>query len=327
MKRTYINITFFAFAAVMLYACKKQAVVADTKETNTLHPVTFNTSGFKAYTESITTQQSGLKVNEESPITGLYTDPQYMAYTVYNSSNTLIRDRIYNYGSSGFSTVKDSLPNGTYTAIFIASPIPSYEYRGSQLYFSFDGPNIQTKWGQFPPVFIKKLTFTVGSGGYTQAVVLNRVTAQLQVKIEDAIPAEAKSIEVSATGELGAYSYALELPVQEPVVVTGAGSAYPETTTPYTPQLRYTNTLTAGQVNFGTTPMSVLNTVSPLTVTIKILNTTGNVLFLKTIPNVTFQRNTRTILKGKMFTNSATGTGIDIGFSTSFAADSVKAAF
>jgi hypothetical protein len=288
-------VCFFAFS------CKKDHHPGTDPDAKTYN-VKFNLAGF---TQSITSATSHKKVNgiktnaTPVPVTNDYF--KIIKYVVYDASGQEIRSLSIDSAASNFGSISDKLPAGTFTIGIVAGKsnlrISSNNGKPSKYQFytyNSSKPNpISYAWQD---TFFSKFTITV-TGDINQAVTLSRVVAQLEVNIEDAIPANVKTIAVTVTNDYIYYSFNTDKPE----------SPYLATFTTVVPDAE------KGATNFKADNL-ICNTIDPFSVTITAYDANQKRVGISaTVTNVTCEKNKKTILSGKLF-SSPINDSFSIGF-------------
>ncbi len=284
--------------AVFLFAssCSKERSSQNKPPVNTgkKYAVKFNVDGF---TQTINTINK--KTLDAVTPSGIAGNATVLYYYAQNSAGSFVTQIKQTSASAGFGTVTDSLPAGTYTILLLAGQTglkTSYLDLSAQnaglkgFYFTY---NIAP--GQFAPwqdTFYKKFTITVSDQGLTQSVSLDRVVGEIQVNVEDAIPANLKTIKLNFNYEDAGF----RVDVEQPVNTFSSPRSYTTTTTiPDT---------AIGKTNFKINTI-IGNTITPINVTITCLDAANNTLSVTTVPNVSCQKNVKTVLSGKLFANAS----------------------
>jgi hypothetical protein len=285
-------VCFFAFS------CKKDHHPGTDPDAKTYN-VKFNLTGF---TQSITSAASHKKVNgiktnaTPVPVTNDYF--KIIKYIVYDAYGHEVRNLSIDSTASNFGTISDKLPAGTYTIGIgagkgglqsVLRDVVGSNYR----YFYGVNSNSPTfPWGD---TFVDKFKITL-QGDINQAVTLSRIVGQLEVNIEDAIPANVKTIVVTVNKDYYYYTFGAEQP-EVPDLAT-LTTIVPDAV--------------KGSTNFKIDNI-ICNTITPFSVTItpydankKKINTGV------TVTNVTCEKNKKTILSGKLF-NSPVNNSFSIG--------------
>lgn len=306
MKRALIC---FALITIALFSCKKDNHTK-TNSDNKTYPVTFSISNFNQENNPID-QTSKSKVN--AAVTPDQSSVLKLIYKLYDSNNQLKKTVIIKKGAPGFGVVKDSLASGNYTAVFVGLidtlNFPYYSY--SELNFTYF--NSLNDLPTFKETFYKKTSFVVGSDLLQQAVVLGRITSELQIIIKDAIPAGVSQFQIAINGVHVEYSYFDDNsshPTRNSYSINVPSSAI-------------------GTTNYTVGPIKdLLNTNSPLTVTIAAQNSNGIYFGQKTISNIMLQRNTRTILTGNLFSSdNAGGNGFSVTYNPAYNSTGINQGF
>lgn len=215
-------------------------------------------------------------------IHGAYHGPQFYGYEVYDHGGPrwLKSATTVPANQQPFGVINDKLDGGVYTVVFIASKTP-VGIGGRELRYSFFS-NFDTEvWND---TFYKKIQVTVGASPLTQSVRLDRVVAGLEVNLKSGLPANASRLSISLENE----NSRLFIPSGKK-----GGAA----------NIKTRNfSLTAADTG---TPnkkfmVHVLNTETPLFVTIRAYDAQNVLIKEKRIPNVRFFTNQKTVLSGDL---------------------------
>ncbi|MDN5286998.1 MAG: hypothetical protein JWR38_3272 [Mucilaginibacter sp.] len=218
---------------------------------------------------------NSLKTNAVGPVSS---SAKRFYYIVYNSSGKLVHEVEQDSTMSDFGTITDGLPAGTYACYFGAGQHYFYPEIYLSAFLNYRKGELDT-WEDW---FYKKITLTVTDSNINQDIILERMVGQLQLNIEDTIPASVSNITITTIGEMRNYDYlqgAYTYPQDREVSVI-------------VPSLNFKRTLLIG------------NTLTPITVKITCYDSKKNVVAQRTISNVQFTKNVKTILSGKLFTAS-----------------------
>ncbi|MDN5286996.1 MAG: hypothetical protein JWR38_3270 [Mucilaginibacter sp.] len=218
---------------------------------------------------------NSLKTNAVGPVSS---SAKRLYYIVYDSSGKLVHEIGQDSTVSDFGRIADDLPAGTYTCYFGAGQNYFYSTIASSTFLNYRGLGIPPTWEDW---FYKKITLTITDSNINQDVVLERMVGQLQLNIEDAIPASVLSISITTIGELAFYDYLQGAFTHSQDIETFVGI----------PTANYKPTLLIG------------NTATPISIKITCYDSKG-VVAQRTISNVQFTKNVKTILSGKLFTAS-----------------------
>lgn len=285
----------FCIIVSSLYSCKKDK---GTKQKQR-YDVNFDVSGFSQASGAFGT--TGIKKEVNSlKINALADQVDVLIAIIYEGNPTTSGTKIYKSThlltdpNAGRFTA--SLPPGNYTAVIYGGKGIT-EVEGDPVN---DPDAFNTTVKPWNDVFYKKLTFTIADAVLNQPVVLDRITAQLQVKLQDNIQASWQKITVSYPD----YTYLQNLTLTSPYGF--ARTAF-----------SLTKTFTATDV--GTTNYTIVlataNNGEPFTATLTLYDTGNNVISTRTIDSVICERNKRTILTGKVYANS---TGFTIAVDTAW---------
>ncbi len=295
--------------SLLIFSCKKDKKT-NTVDNKTPVAVTFNVSGFSQSTEVFTSGSQ--KIQSTNLITNALTDNiESILYAVYDVNGKPVKTINQYKTQSGFGTINDNLIPGDYTFVFIGykndlgadgNGSGTIGYNDANMsgtgvnQITFNNANISFyndprsyKAVPFKDTFAKKVSLTVTTQNSPQAVVLDRITSQLQINIEDALPADAKTLHVDIDTEYYAFKFSSFMPISN-FQGKSFNIAIPSGS--------------AGQSNFNTTTY-LLNNVAPFSVTIQCLDASNKIIASKVISNVTCVRNKKTILTGKLFSRSA----------------------
>ncbi len=296
--------------SLIFFSCKKDHSPIQNPTEKT-YSVKFNVSGF---TEQIVNSTGGkqtnsLQTNSVSIPTAGYLTILY--YYVFDNNGNFLHKITQDSTTTNFGSISDDLPSGTYTVVIAAGKAgfssPSNVQAAISAHLITYSPNTaapkawqDTFYGTFP--------LTVSGGSVSQAVTLSRIVGELEININDAIPANVASISVSLDQEDLQYNFATNK------------AAYPATVV---------KTITIPASEIGKTNFQgytiVANTLTPFTVTITSYDASKHVVSAAIVDGVSCQVNTRTILSGSLFgsnnsfnvtLNTGWGTPIQIPFAT-----------
>ncbi|SDP26014.1 hypothetical protein SAMN05428975_0901 [Mucilaginibacter sp. OK268] len=308
MKRALICFTLISIA---LLSCKKSSHTQTDAPTGKLYPVTFKVSNFTQQNTPIP-QDNKTKVNAVVP--PAQANIIRLIYRVYDSNNTLKRTIITKKSGPNFGTISDSLATGNYTAVIVGLT-DTIQYSNDATTFFYIPLNLYSGFlpEEFKETFYKKTSFTVGNQPLQQSVTIDRLNAELQVVVKDAIPAGVTLISVNVYNTETHYSFFDD--ASSDTLKTDGTLNY-----------RYTDTsvplAAVGTTNFAATPVTdLLNTHAGVRVTISAYRNDGKPGTYKTIYNVTIQRNTRTLLTGNLFSNSTGNQSFNVTYNSIYNPD------
>ncbi len=146
-------------------------------------------------------------------------------------------------------------------------------------------------------LFFSKTTLVVGTQNMISNINLDRVVGQLEVDLQDAIPANVAYINLTRQNEDGGFHINTETSTSPVENQDDQGNLLDP---------NY-DIITSSEI--GKAGLSfyryIWNTVTPVTITLQAVDINNHILFTKKIPNVSFYQNRRTILTGKLFNNTS----------------------
>jgi hypothetical protein len=287
---------------VLFVACKKEKQ-QQSQVTDKGYPVNFSVSGFSSTTIPIK-DNSKIRVNDVTPGALPF---KYLYYKLYKSSTgASFHSIIQGVLAPNIGHFNDTIPPGQYTVAIIGSNLPLSFTKSIDTAFHV-GSNVSVPDRD---MFFKKYALNVTGNLSPQNIVLDRVVAQVEVNIEDAIPANTPSISISYK-DMYYFSVVREtfFPVAAaPLDGIGGASDLGTVTQNITPaDVGTTNYKISGFID---------DVINPVTITIK----AGNIT--RVIPNIKFTKNTKTILTGKLFSGSASS--FNISYNPVFSTDTLK---
>lgn len=293
-------ILFTLVASLLLSSCKKEHS-GGTKPTNGTYKINLNVSGFTQSVVTSATNKTQVNDLKTAAVTGIGGFLDQLYYYVFDSNGKLVHFLSQDSTASNFGAISDNLPAGTYTVVIGAGKkgFNTFSLSTSLIpqngwYFSYN-PSPYAIPLAWLDTFYDKFQLTV-SGDVNQTVQLNRIVGQLGVVIQDTIPASANTIVVTITQE----DYALMFFPTEKLAI--ANTLVNTITLPAA--VKGTNTFTTTNI--------IGNTATPITVEITCFDAAKNILGSVTVNNVSIQKNTETILTGKLF-GSANGFNVSLG--------------
>lgn len=274
----------------LLYSCKKDKGTKQKQK----YDVNFDVSGFSQASGPFGT--TGLKKEVNSLKTNALADQvDILIAIIYQGNPTTFGTKIYKsthlLSDPNAGRFTASLPPGNYTAVIYGGKGITEVEGDPDPHITPDAFSTTVKpWND---VFYKKLTFTIADAVLNQPVVLDRITAQLQVKLQDNIQAGWQKIMVSYPD----YDY-----LQNLTLTTPNGFSR----TPFSLSKTFVAT-DVGTTNYTIT-LATANNGQPFTVTLTLYDTGNNVISTRTIDSVICERNKRTILTGKVYANNTSFT-------------------
>ncbi|SHM17693.1 hypothetical protein [Mucilaginibacter sp. OK098] len=296
---------------IMLVSCKKDHS-KDHGTSTTTHKVAFNV-GFSKSTGAFET--SNLKTNglkENAADTALTNHADVLYFAVYDSNGGNITTVKQLSTDPGFGSYTDNLASGTYFLVVAAGgnnlivsgdkakyvDVPR-KLSTDVLAYGFDEDinNGYLSWHPFTDdTFYKKITLNVTNTDINQSISLDRITSKLVVNIEDALPANAKTM------------YVLTNPSDKFYIGSGTGSISEgnnEIISPVSAAQIGTTNFKLAQLFLTSAPFSVNVYCSSLPPPPPYTNI-PNIIANKNISNVTGQPNKVTLLSGSLFGGTTT---------------------
>jgi hypothetical protein len=240
----------------------------------------------------------------------------------YSTSNPLGLE--YRATTDPYNVITDSLAAGTYTIVVAGSDDDMGVNNHNTSSSDFDNiayyPLAQAKVYQnqgldvrplSQVIYFGKTTITVGSGDSAHGMTINRVVGQVEVNIEDAIPANVASISIAAIGNHSAFFFNSEI---------SGEPGYVEDEVTYNFINRQVTAADIGTTNFKLAGY-IMNTTTPISIIVKAFDSQQNLIIFKRIDNVQFSKNKRTILSGDLFTPNTSPQQFNIYLNQAWNAD------
>jgi len=272
--------------AVFLFSCKKEH--STTRPPGKKYLVTLNAANTSFQQSSLALRLGGKHLAASDTLANLNTYFDVLYCFIYPSTSPpdpaihIMQDSTM----SNMGVITDSLTAGNYFFVIIAGKKGLIIDEPDRL---IDG-DIRYPGGHWQDFFYAKGSFTVGSQSIAQNVVLKRQVAKVEVKLLDAIPANADSLSITINPEA-------DLLTLDDAVFQGGG--FPVTTSVAIPAAAKGNTGFIMDRIVGNN-----SDATPFTATITCKTAANVVIATKQIDNVTCARNTKTILSGNLFTGS-----------------------
>jgi hypothetical protein len=323
MKKYFL---YAAFISTVVFSCKKDSTAPTpvSQDNSKKYDVTFNVTGFSQ-------SQAPFSIYAATPnkMASTNTQPDTLAqsigvlyYSITDSKGVLVSKLTQHASDSTFGKIKLPLAPGSYHVSVVGGRYPNASRTDvGNLIVNPDTADqfvYQTLYFQrklsFDDTFRKSMDITVGNTDSSYNMILDRIVAQVEVNIQDAIPANAKSIYVTIVND----HYILK---------ADGTSEGPTGQVIINFQINNDITITpsAGSTNtkiFRT----VLNTQSAMTVKITCYDSNHNIIAYRTIDNVTCQPNHTTLLTGNLFTNSSGG-GVGVSYNAAWNVQTLNYAF
>jgi hypothetical protein len=284
-------------AVVCFASCKKgketKPTPPPTTDTKTYN-VKFNVSGF---TTTITTTDAknhvnGLQVNASRRV---------LQYIVYNNGGEIIHNVQQVSTDANYGVVADILPAGNYHVSVYIYPEDNMVFNRIYINNVLLSPysqliNENAFWGS--DVFYKNISVNITSStqDVVQDITVERMVGKLSVNLTDALPANAKKLEILVDKDNIGLNFTSTAATSYGVESKDSVTEIPSSA--------------IGTTNY-TASVYMLNTDTPFTVTIICYDANNVNIGQAIVPGVTLQKNTQTILTGKLF-GTGTGLGLNI---------------
>lgn len=283
--------SMFCLAVV---SCKKDNQPDKGEESKSKYAVQFNFNEF-----TISEGDFGGRKIEGNPQAAKDTLKKYagyLYYLVYDVNGQLIRKILQNASNPEFGLIKDSLPQGRYTAAVLATKdsvtIQSLFLNQEGVLFDLPGTD----------AFYKRSIFNV-DGEVKETINLNRIMAKLSINIKDKMPYSADNLTVLPQaypgepdipmGQIGTYN-GLDLQYGTYFLTARYQYIYTAYTQPIPEALRNTTNNWFDYYILAVKPEKIK-------VSFSVKDNNSNVLGAKTVLDVAIEPNKRTILYGNLF--------------------------
>lgn len=325
MKRHFI---YTIFISAVLVSCKKDNNTVPQTDSKK-YEVAFNVTGFSKSQAPFGTYAGTTNKIASNTITSQAVTTDTLAqnigvlyYSITDSKGALVSKFTQFAPDSTFGKIKASLAPGNYHVSVAGGRYQNTASDPISLTISRDTANqflYQNIYGgrstSFGDTFLKSMDITVGNTAGSYNFTLDRIVAQVAVNIQDAIPADARFINITINND----HYILKADgTSEGSTGQIVGTLEVDNTISFkTPAAGTTNTKT-----FRT----VLNTQSAMSVKITCYDGNNNIIASRTIDNVTCKPNHITLLTGNLFTG-ASGSGVGVSYNTAWNIQTINYAF
>lgn len=269
------------FAGLTLFGCQKPAVKPDTltEAQTTKYDVTFKVADFGSTVGAFNASTKGTMAVGDTLKN--YADNLYY-YVFSSTTGLLVKSISQNALTTGFGTITDQLPSGTYNVFMAASKGTLTLQAGND----YSVATYQaTPWSD---TFTKTFTLTVGTSAVTQSVRLDRALGGLEVTLTDAIPSTVAKI--SLVFEKDASSIYMKSGL--PFLNANAGKDF---------------TIASSDIGVKNKKffMYIGNTSTMATVSIYAYDAGNNIIAQKRVGPVMVSRNQITLLSGSLLLKSS----------------------
>lgn len=278
-KRTTTKLTAFLAMLMLVAGCHRE------QGTATVH---VRLSGFTIQQEAFPETRAATDPSNYPDVTAItlafYGSSGYEAYQTTQYKNNLPQGET-------FGEFELDLPVGNYTMVAVA-----YAYNNGDV-FTLTSPTSAGYSTERPrETFCATQSVTVTDEAMLNlGVTLNRISSQLKLVSTDGRPMEATKIRTTYAKGGKTFNPTTGL------ATTDAGFS----------QINNPSSAVGNPVTVSSFPFLATDEET-MTVTIEALDADNNVLITKTIPNVPFKRNRRTILTGNVFTPGSSGFGVQL---------------
>jgi hypothetical protein len=238
-------------------------------------------------------------------------------YTIRLNDSIILEGFEIPLGRQTFGCIKDTLPAGSYTIVMLASNARysinnrnetniQYEYlplADASFYYT-RGLDV---WSVAGDTFFKKFSLSVTAENATHNVTLDRIVGKAEINILDSRPGTV--FKFLFINDFEAYKFSNEQPFNQ---TYDADNEQLLPSIPGREKLSYSKFL--------------LNTIAPLDVIIKVYEN-GNLSATKTVKDVRFYKNKRTVLTGHIYSEAAASTGFSVKVNDQFDPDSIVVKF
>jgi len=194
-------IPLLLIAPLFLFSCKKDHS-ASSGPSGKKYPVTFNVTNFAqqkgVFAVSRQTTNS-VKTDDVLTDVGGYLDVLY--YYVYDNNNNFVHKIAQDSTMSNLGTVTDTLPLGTYKIIIAAGKKGLVSANESNLFQA----NIGYGSIDWQDTFFDSFAYTVTNASNNQDVIMHRIVTELELNLTDTIPANANTITMAVYPEFTDY--------------------------------------------------------------------------------------------------------------------------
>lgn len=297
--KNIIKLTILAF--VVLSSCKKDKTSAPVNNGEE-KAVTFSINNFGI-------EHGDIKINSlrDAVVNQTNSNIKEIRIGIYNKQGILYQNISRTDTGNGFGNIALKIPVGEYTVIFAGSVHLPDEVFPVKMTSPLSTANIDYAYSRQLEDFYKKITLNVVNEDITQPITLDRVVAQLQVTIKDAIPPGTDHIALTVDTTYDKLQLIDGKPVTSSI---RTGITY------------YYNVENAiGQSNFVMSRYLYPMNNNPIGISIKSYDRKNVLISSKAIRTATIARNKITQLAGNLFGgngsgNNGTSVVVDSGWSS-----------
>ena len=265
---------FLAGIALLFAACSNENKTL--VDNNAVAPVTVHVTGFSVSQEEFSSTRAALDPAD-------YNDVNALMLAFYKADGTEVVKTTQSKGDADFGEFSLSLPMGTYTMVALAY------YTNENSVLTLTSPTEASYNTRARETFAYTQAVTISN---TDAVdisaTLDRIVSMLTVKSSDGKTADVSNVRMSFSAGGKDFNPTTGLAITTTGLTNTVG-----------------NSAAVGATSTSSTMLFLNTDEQNIDVTIETLDADGAVLFNKTVPNVPFKRNRKTIISGAMYTNEA----------------------
>jgi len=287
--RVNLKIVLFMLVVASCSHDSKESEDSEISSINCLVPVTVQVKDF-----SITQEGFDSFSTRTSTSAADYSSVKAITLAFYSGETEVYKKTQLKSDNSTFTTFGNfscSLPMGNYTMVVLG-----YGFQEGDVLTLTNPVSASYTSGRVRETFVSKQDVNINSNSEMNlTATLDRIVSKLDVKSTDGRTENATNV----------------------CVTFSAGSkAFSPTTGLSTDNMGFSNTVTvsaeAGETIFSSNYLFLNSDEQTMNVTIKTLDSNGNVLFSKVVNDVPFKRNRKTILIGSMYTNESVNSAFQL---------------
>ena len=265
---------FLAGIALLFAACSNENETL--VDNNAVAPVTVHVTGFSVSQENFSSTRAASAVAN-------YNDVNAITLAFYKTDGTEAYKTTQAKNEADFGEFSLSLPMGTYTMVALAY------YTNENSVLTLTSPTEASYNTRARETFAYTQAVTISNTDVVDiSATLERIVSMLTVKSTDGKTADVSNVRMSFSAGGKDFNPTTGLAITTTGLTNTVG-----------------NSAAVGATSTSSTMLFLNTDEQNIDVTIETLDADGAVLFCKTVPNVPFKRNRKTILSGAMYTNEA----------------------
>ena len=267
-----------AIFAMFVAACSNEPqIVSDVDNSDALVPVRVHVDGFNVSQEEFPSTRA-------TALAG-YSDVNAVTLAFYNGSTEICKATQLKSDKTTYTTFGNfslSLPMGSYTMVVVAY------YTNDNTVLTLTSPT-EASFNVHPrETFAKTQTVNISNTNAVDiSATLSRIVSLLTVTSTDGKTADVTNVRMTFSAGGKDFNPTTGLAITNTGFANTVG-----------------NSAAAGSQSTSSSYLFLASDEQTMNVTIETLNADGAVLFSKTVNNVSFKRNRKTILTGPMYTNA-----------------------